>query len=126
MCEGINCGIGGNCKGGNCTCQTGYTNVENFCQDMCSGINCGSGGDCLDGNCTCQIGFTSVKNFCEETCALTPCQELIKISQKTGIYILTVALLFESMPEIFSVSLHVPYNSDMNRIRTQNVTCMCS
>ena len=35
MCEGINCGIGGNCTGGNCTCQTGFVNVENFCEETC-------------------------------------------------------------------------------------------
>ena len=35
MCEGINCGIGGNCLSGNCTCQTGYINVETFCEETC-------------------------------------------------------------------------------------------
>jgi len=35
MCEGINCGIGGSCFGGNCTCQTGYANVKNFCEETC-------------------------------------------------------------------------------------------
>ena len=40
MCEGINCGIGGNCLSGNCTCQTGYTNVENFCEETCALIPC--------------------------------------------------------------------------------------
>ena len=34
MCEDINCGIGGSCFGGYCTCQTGYANVENFCEEM--------------------------------------------------------------------------------------------
>ena len=33
LCEGINCGIGGNCLSGNCTCQTGYSKVENVCVD---------------------------------------------------------------------------------------------
>ena len=36
MCEGINCGIGGNCISGNCTCQTDYTNVENYCEETCA------------------------------------------------------------------------------------------
>ena len=36
MCEGINCGIAGNCLNGNCSCQTGYTNVENFCEETCA------------------------------------------------------------------------------------------
>ena len=36
MCEGINCGIGGSCFGGNCTCQTGYANVGNFCEETCA------------------------------------------------------------------------------------------
>ena len=36
MCEEINCGIGGNCTGGNCTCQTGFVNVENFCEETCA------------------------------------------------------------------------------------------
>ena len=40
MCEGINCGIGGNCLSGNCTCQTGYTNVENFCEETCKLTPC--------------------------------------------------------------------------------------
>ena len=40
MCQGINCGIGGNCTGGNCTCQTNYTNVENFCEETCSLTPC--------------------------------------------------------------------------------------
>ena len=35
MCEGLNCGIGGNCLSGNCSCQTGYTDVENFCEETC-------------------------------------------------------------------------------------------
>ena len=80
MCEGINCGIGGNCIGGNCTCQTGFVNVENFCEELCEGINCGSGGDCLNGICSCQIGYVNVENFCEQTCELGPCKELIKTS----------------------------------------------
>ena len=78
MCEGINCGIGGNCSGGNCTCQTGYAIIENVCVDMCEDINCGIGGTCLAGNCTCQTGFANVENYCEETCALSPCKELVK------------------------------------------------
>ena len=82
MCEGINCGIGGNCTSGNCTCQTGYSKVENVCVDMCEGINCGIGGNCLKGNCTCQKGYANVDNSCEEICALTSCQELILIWQK--------------------------------------------
>ena len=77
MCEGINCGIGGNCTGGNCTCGTGYANVENFCQDMCEGVDCGRGGDCLNGICSCQTGYANVENYCEESCALNPCKELI-------------------------------------------------
>ena len=77
ICDGINCGIGGSCKGGNCTCDEGYNNLKNVCVSMCDGINCGIGGSCLSGNCSCQTGFTNVENFCEETCALTPCQELI-------------------------------------------------
>ena len=40
MCEGINCGIGGNCLSGNCTCETGYTNVENYCEETCALIPC--------------------------------------------------------------------------------------
>ena len=40
MCEGINCGIGGDCLSGNCTCQTGYTNVENFCEETCALTPC--------------------------------------------------------------------------------------
>ena len=48
-CEAINCGIVVNCTGVNCTCQTGFLNVENFCEDLCEGIKCGSGGDCLKG-----------------------------------------------------------------------------
>ena len=78
MCEGINCGVGGNCSAGNCTCQTGYTNVENFCENMCQGINCGKGGNCINGICSCETGYANVENFCEETCALGPCKELIK------------------------------------------------
>ena len=78
MCEGIDCGIGGNCTDGNCTCQNGFENVGNFCEDMCEGINCGPGAECLVGNCTCQTGYTNVTNFCEETCALNPCKELIE------------------------------------------------
>ena len=77
MCEGINCGIGGNCSSGNCTCDTGYENIRNFCQDMCEGINCGRGGDCFNGTCSCLTGYVNVENFCEETCALGPCKELI-------------------------------------------------
>ena len=87
MCEGINCGIGGECLSGNCTCQTGYENIDNFCEDMCEGINCGIGGDCLSGNCTCQTGYTNVENVCEETCELTPCKELINFEQNMGILI---------------------------------------
>ena len=40
MCEGIDCGNGGNCLSGNCTCQTGYTNVENFCEETCALAPC--------------------------------------------------------------------------------------
>ena len=40
MCEGINCGIGGNCISGNCTCQSGYTKVENFCEETCALTPC--------------------------------------------------------------------------------------
>ena len=40
MCEGINCGIGGECLSGNCTCQTDYTNVENFCEETCTLTPC--------------------------------------------------------------------------------------
>ena len=40
MCEGINCGSGGNCLSGNCTCQSGYTNVENFCEETCALTPC--------------------------------------------------------------------------------------
>ena len=86
MCEGINCGVGGNCSAGNCTCQSGYENVENFCKDMCEGINCGSGGDCLNGFCDCQSGYVDVENYCEETCALSPCKELIKITYLKILY----------------------------------------
>ena len=77
LCEEIKCGIGGNCTGGNCTCQTGYEKIGNVCQDLCGGINCGSGGDCLNGLCSCQTGYVNVGNYCEETCALNPCKELI-------------------------------------------------
>ena len=35
MCGGINCGIGSSCFGGISTCQTGYANVENFCEETC-------------------------------------------------------------------------------------------
>ena len=77
MCEGINCGIAGNCLNGNCTCQTGYENIENVCEDMCEGINCGIGGDCFNGICSCQTNYVNVENYCEETCALDPCKELI-------------------------------------------------
>ena len=80
MCADINCGIGGNCTGGNCTCQTGYEKIGNFCEDMCEGINCGPGADCLGGNCTCLTGYTNIEDFCVETCALNPCKELIKVS----------------------------------------------
>ena len=40
MCEGIDCGIGGNCLSGNCTCQTGYVEVENFCEETCAMTPC--------------------------------------------------------------------------------------
>ena len=75
MCEGINCGMNGNCLAGNCTCQTGYVNIENFCEDMCERINCGRGGNCLNGICNCQTGYVNVENFCEEICALGPCKQ---------------------------------------------------
>ena len=39
-CEGINCGIGGNCFSGNCTCQTGYFNIENVCRENRALIPC--------------------------------------------------------------------------------------
>ena len=35
ICEDINCGSGGDCFDGNCTCQTGYANIENFCEETC-------------------------------------------------------------------------------------------
>ena len=40
MCGGINCGIGGSCLNGNCTCQIGFTNVENFCEETCELAPC--------------------------------------------------------------------------------------
>ena len=40
MCEGIDCGIGGSCLSGNCTCQTGFTDVENFCEETCALTPC--------------------------------------------------------------------------------------
>ena len=40
MCDGINCGIGGDCLSGNCTCQTGYINVGNFCEETCALTPC--------------------------------------------------------------------------------------
>ena len=40
MCEGINCGIAGDCLSGNCTCQIGYTNVENSCEQTCALTPC--------------------------------------------------------------------------------------
>ena len=36
MCQGIDCGTGGKCLSGNCTCQTGYANVENVCKETCA------------------------------------------------------------------------------------------
>ena len=78
LCEGVNCGVGGNCSDGNCTCKTGYVNVANICVDLCEEINCGVGGICSDGNCTCGTGYVNVANNCEETCVLNPCKELIK------------------------------------------------
>ena len=36
MCEGINCGLGGNCTSGNCTCEIGYANVDNYCEETCA------------------------------------------------------------------------------------------
>ena len=79
MCEDINCGIGGNCSKGICSCDEGFANVGDICVDMCEGINCGPGSECLGGNCSCQTGYTNVTNICEETCALSPCKELIEI-----------------------------------------------
>ena len=35
ICEDISCGNGGDCFDGNCTCQTGYVNIENFCEETC-------------------------------------------------------------------------------------------
>ena len=72
MCEGINCGIGGNCTGGNCTCQTGFVNVENFCEDMCEGINCGPGGVCLNGICNCQTDYVHAEKFVRKHVHLSP------------------------------------------------------
>ena len=40
MCDGINCGIGGECLFGNCTCQEGYTNGENLCEETCALTPC--------------------------------------------------------------------------------------
>ena len=36
MCDGINCGSGGDCLNGICSCQTGYVNVENYCEETCA------------------------------------------------------------------------------------------
>ena len=77
MCEGINCGIGGNCRAGNCSCDDGYVNFEKTCLDLCEGVDCGNGGTCSGGNCNCQKDYANVDNFCEETCAFMPCKELI-------------------------------------------------
>ena len=88
MCQGINCGIGGNCTGGNCTCQTGYENIGNSCEDVCERIDCGTGADCLGGKCTCQAGYAKNENFCDETCALNPCKELTEFYQQNDIYLL--------------------------------------
>ena len=35
-CEGVDCGTGADCLGGNCVCQTGYASVENVCEETCS------------------------------------------------------------------------------------------
>ena len=78
ICEGINCGIGGYCTGGICSCDEGYAEVGNNCVDMCEGVDCGFGAECLNGNCICQTGYINVENVCEETCALNPCKELIE------------------------------------------------
>ena len=36
MCEGINCGSGGYCSGGICSCQTGYVKIGNICEETCA------------------------------------------------------------------------------------------
>ena len=36
MCEGINCGTGGNCLNGICSCQPGYATVGNICEETCA------------------------------------------------------------------------------------------
>ena len=35
LCEEINCGVGGICSDGNCTCGIGYVNVANNCEETC-------------------------------------------------------------------------------------------
>ena len=80
MCEDIDCGIGGSCQEGKCTCDEGFNNIENVCFNICEEINCGIGGNCFDGNCTCLTGYANVENSCEETCVLSPCKEMIKES----------------------------------------------
>ena len=35
VCDGINCGSGGDCLNGICSCRTGYVNVENYCEETC-------------------------------------------------------------------------------------------
>ena len=79
ICESINCGTGGICTQGICSCDEGYVNIENVCVDLCEGVDCGNGGMCSGGNCNCQTGYVKIGNVCEETCALNPCKELIKI-----------------------------------------------
>ena len=79
MCEGIDCGTGGNCSEGICYCDEGFKNVGDICVDMCEGVDCGIGAECLGGNCTCRIGYANIENSCDETCALNPCKEKIKV-----------------------------------------------
>ena len=67
MCEGIDCGSGGNCINGNCSCETGYVDLQNFCEEIFQ---------------ECQTGFVKIENDCEETCALDPCKALVRICPK--------------------------------------------
>ena len=78
MCEGINCGIGGDCLSGNCTCQTGYTNVENFCEETCVFTPCENNGTCIvtiindipTPECECPV------NYAGTTCNLDLCSDI--------------------------------------------------
>ena len=65
LCSDIQCG-NGICIGGNCQCDEGYANIENFCVDLCEGVDCGNGGTCSSGNCDCQVGYAKIGNTCEE------------------------------------------------------------